>query len=270
MRAALALSACVLSAACSSTTLAEPQILVSPYLAVHQLRGKTSMQSAPGGVVQDNAPQSMHTFGQDRHDDDYGVRVDIGDGFGGLRMDYLKLDMSTSKHGTLDADWGALQSGDFVRMTPEMDEFRIGYLEPLLSTSTEWRDKPMKLQVAAGAVYAYRTMDLRARTEDGARTQNVAIDGHNLYPAVRFKATWREFALDVDYAISPDLDLGGEMEGTLQDFEIRASYAVPLRDVTFFAGWRYSDLEAAGTEGGLRYDADLVLDGFQFGVTVTF
>jgi len=58
--------------------------------------------------------------------------------------------------------------------------------------------------------------------------------------------------------------------GVLQDAEVRASYTMPLNDITFFAGYRYSQLDASGTTNGFGYDADLTLDGYQFGVAVTF
>jgi hypothetical protein len=45
---------------------------------------------------------------------------------------------------------------------------------------------------------------------------------------------------------------------------------MPIHDVTFFGGYRYSRLHADGTADGFGYRTDLVIDGWQFGVTVTF
>lgn len=272
MRALAALFLASLFPACSSTTFAEPRILVSPYMSVYQLRGAVGVQSepVPGGGLQDNAPQSLATFGQDHHHEDVGVRADIGDGFAGVRFDYYRLDMGTSKTGILDADWGRLLEGDEVRMSAAMDELRIGYLESLLTTRTTWRDQPLTLRLAGGGVFAYRDMKLYARTEDGARTQNVGITGDTIYAAVRFRATWRDWAVDADYAACPGLVLDGDFEDLLQDMEVRCSYTMPLHDVTFFAGYRYSTLQASGTADQFAYDADLKIDGFQFGVAVTF
>jgi hypothetical protein len=257
---------------CTSLTMAEPQILVSPYLAVYQLRGEVGMQSqpVPGGPLQENAPQSARTLGQDHHHEDLGVRVDIGDGFGGFRVDYYRLDMGTSQPGALGADFGSLFATDVVALNAVMDDLRLGYLEPLFELETEYREQPLKLRFAAGGVLAHRSMDLRVRTSDGQRSQNVSADGDVFFPAVRAQVSWREFALDVDYALSPDLTLGGDFGGMQQDLEARLSYTLPLRDVTFFGGYRYSEFPSKGTTDGFRYDADLKLDGFQFGLVLTF
>lgn len=267
--AALAASLC---AGCSSTVLAEPRILVSPYLAVYELRGDVAMQSqpVPGGALQDNAAQAMRQFGQDHHREDVGVRADIGDGFAGFRIDYYRLDMGTGDNGTLTADWGRLLAGDQVSMNIAMDELRVGYLEPLVHVRTSYRDKPLSLQFAVGGVFAYRSMAMRAHTTDFTRTQNLDISGDVVYPAARFRASWRGAAFDAEYAISPDLVLGGDFAGTMQDIEVRLGYTLPLHDITFFGGWRYSVLPAEGTFDGFAYDADLTIDGFQFGVSVTF
>ena len=124
----------VLPSACMTPALSEPTIRVSPYLALYQLRGDSSVQSngpSPGQIV-DNAPQPMRTFGQDHYREDVGVRADIGDGFAGFRVDYYRLDMNTSRKGTLDDDWGNLQQNDEVQLYAAMDELRIGWLEPLI------------------------------------------------------------------------------------------------------------------------------------------
>ena len=258
---------------CTSLSMAEPQIHVSPYLAIYQLRGKASVQSesAPGQPPQDNPPQTMRTFGQDHHREDVGVRVDIGDGFAGFRVDYYRLDMGTADTGLLGADWGRLQSGDVVRMTADMDELRIGYAEQLLKVETEYREQPLVFRLAAGGVFAQRSLTLRASTDDGARQQRVEIEGDVLYPAVRARLSWRAVALDVEYEVAPDeLVLGGDWDGLQQDVEARLSYRLPQRDVTIFGGYRYTEFPAVGDANGFRYDADLRLDGFQLGVVLTF
>lgn len=272
MRGASFLLAGAFLCGCSSTTFAEPRVEVSPYLAKYQVRGNTKMQSQPvaSGPVQDNSAQSMAQFGQERHDDDIGLRVDIGDGFAGLRLDYYMMDMYSTRYGTLDADWGQIDSGDLATMTVQMDELRIGYLEPVWSGATEWREQPLKVRVAVGGVLAHRAMDMRASSEDNLRQQHIKPKGDNVYPAVRIRAEWRDFAVDADYAISPRLTLGGDFTDTLQDFELRFTYSIPLRDVALFAAYRYSTLPSSGTSEGLAYENDLVLDGFQFGLRVVF
>jgi hypothetical protein len=78
-----------------------------------------------------------------------------------------------------------------------------------------------------------------------------------------------DLAVDVEYAISPGLAIRGDFGDLGQDLELRASYAIPSRDVTFFAGYRYSSLDASGGQDGVGYDADLKIDGFQLGLTVS-
>lgn len=257
---------------CTSLTMAEPQIHVSPYLAVYELRGKVALQSetSPGGPIEDNEPQAMRTFGQDHHREDVGVRVDIGDGFAGFRVDYYRLDMGTADDGVLTDDWGRLPAGDTVAASAVMDELRVGYLERLFSFETEYRDQPLKFAVAGGAVLAHRDLSLRARSGGGA-SQRIDIDGYVAYPALRARLGWREVALDVEYALAPgDFVLGGDFDDLQQDFEARLAYTLPMRDVTFFGGYRYSELPAVGTANGFRYDSDLRIAGFQFGVVLTF
>ena len=55
-----------------------------------------------------------------------------------------------------------------------------------------------------------------------------------------------------------------------QDFEARFHYQLPQRDIQVFAGWRYSEFTSTGTADGYQFENDLVLDGFQLGVLVTF
>jgi hypothetical protein len=246
-------------------------MLVAPYLALYQIRGQVALDSpVSGGPPQENPPQDLRLFGQDHHREDYGIRVDIGDGFGGLRVDYYKLDQGSADPGVLEANWGALLQGDTVVMDVVMDEVRVGYVEPVIDYKTTWRDHPLSLKLAAGGVLAYRDMTLRAKTDDGQRHQNVNIGGDVFYPAARFRASWRDVGFDVEYAASPNLVIRGDFEGFQQDLELRATYTIPMRDVTFFAGYRYSDFRAESNAAGLPYDADLVLDGFNFGVVVTF
>jgi hypothetical protein len=272
MRALTAMVAtATLFAACSTTTFAEPRILVSPYLALYQIRGDVGVQSQPAPpALQDNAAQSLRTFGQDRHKEDIGVRADIGDGFAGARVDWYQLDMNTSHTGVLGADFGNLRLGDTVRAKVTMEELRIGLCESLGSIRTNWREHPLTFRFAGGGIVAHRDLELRARTDDGTRTQNVQVEGDLVYLAARVRASWRDYALDAEYAICPELELHGDFDGVMQDLELRASWTMPLHDVTFFAGWRLSTLQGKGEANNLGYDADLTLDGFQLGLSVTF
>jgi hypothetical protein len=155
-------------------------------------------------------------------------------------------------------------------MRVAMDELRVAYLEPVWSTKANYRERPLQLRAAVGAMLTWRDLALGARTVDGSRGQGLGIEGETASVAARLRATWRDISLELDYALSPDAVLGGDFGGMQQDVELRASYTLSLQDITFFGGYRYSELLATGSEGGLRYDADFVLDGFQLGVAVTF
>jgi len=273
MRQLAVLVAAATFGGCTSTVLTEPVIHVSPYLAIYQLRGDTKMQSQgalPSDIV-NNPRQPMRTFGQDRYREDVGVRVDIGDGFGGMRAEYYKLDMNTSRSNELQADWGRLLAGDFASIYAEMDELRIGYVEPLVDVRTKYREEDLRLRFGAGGVFATREMDMRGRESTNTRTQNLQFDGDVLYLALRARASWMDFSLDLDYAIAPEaFVIGGDMEDLSQDFEARLSYQLPQRDIRLFGGVRYSEISASGIANGFRFDNNLVIDGFQFGVQVTF
>ncbi len=258
---------------CTSTVLTEPVLHASPYLALYRLRGDTQMQSEdPGtGGVQDNAAQPLRNFGHERHREDVGLRLDLGDGFSGLRADYYKLDMNTARSGELTADWGQLLQGDFASVRAAMDELRLGYAHPLLDVAMDYRDDELRLQLAAGGVFATRSMTMRGREDTMQRFQNLDFKGDIAYAAVRARASWQDFALDLEYAIAPeDFILSGDFEDDSQDFEARFHYQLPQRDILVFAGWRYSEFTSTGTADGYQFENDLVLDGFQLGVLVTF
>lgn len=258
------------------TSLAEPSLRVSPYLAVYQLRGKSSMTSFvdpmnTAGPVQSNPTQRMATFGQDRFREDVGIRADFGDGFGGIRADYYQLDMDTSRKGELNGDWGNLLEDDRVSMYANMDELRLGYVEPIAEFRTEYRDEEMRFQFGIGGVFTSRQMTMKALDETFTRFQNYELAGDTIAPTLRARVSWMKLALDVDYAAAPEaLVLSGDIEGLSQDIEARLSYQLPQRDISFFVGLRYSEFSGSGVAGNFTYDSDLIIDGMQFGVRVTF
>ena len=274
MRTLVVLLAATLFSSCTSTVLADPALYVSPYLALYQLGGTTKMQSegvVPLDIV-DNPQQKLRSFGQDRHREDVGLRADIGDGFGGIRAEYYRLDMDTSRKGELEHDWGSLLQGDMVSVYAEMDEVRLGYLEPFADIRTEYRNEELRLQFAGGGIFATRSMTLQGRQDiPGTRAQDLTITGDVVYLAARARATWKQFAFDLDYAVAPEeFVLSGDVEDFSQDLEARLSYRLPQRDISFFAGLRYSTISASGDANGFRYDNEMTIDGFQLGFTVTF
>lgn len=275
MRTLVVLLAVTLLSGCTSTVLAEPAIHVSPYLAVYQLRGKTKMQSFVDpmnpSTVKDNPYQQMRNFGQDHFRDDVGVRVDIGDGFGGIRADYYQLDMDTSKSGELTSDWGDLLAADKVSLYANMDELRIGYVEPIADFRREYRDEELRFQFGAGATFTYRQMKLKAHDETFVRAQYFELAGDTIGAAARARVSWMAFSLDIDYVVAPEvLVLSGDIEGLSQDIETRLSYQLPQRDISFFAGLRYSEFSGSGEASSFEYDSDMIIDGMQFGISVTF
>lgn len=273
MRLLCLLAASAVFSSCTSTVLSEPIVHASPYLAIYKLRGATSVQSNTNqpGAPQDNAAVSMNTFGHDRSREDVGLRVDVGDGFGGLRADYYKLDMDTSRSGVLANDWGQLRAGESVNLFAEMDELRLGYVEPLLDARADWRGEELRLRLGAGGVLAVRDMDLRAKEASNTRRQSVTFRGDVAFFALRAHAAWQDVELDLDYAIAPEaFALGGDVEGVSQDLEARVSYRLPQGDMRFFAGYRLSEFAAAADADGLLAQSDLEINGLQLGFLVTF
>ena len=64
--------------------------------------------------------------------------------------------------------------------------------------------------------------------------------------------------------------LSGDIKGVSQDLETRLSYRLPQRDIQLFAGLRYSEFSGRGKSGSFEYESDLIIDGMQFGFSVTF
>ncbi|MCA8973893.1 MAG: hypothetical protein KDC98_04190 [Planctomycetes bacterium] len=267
----LATAAVCLLPGCTSTLLLEPVLTVSPYYVSYQLRGDVALQTEPegGGPLQDNPPRQLSEFGQEHHEDDVGFRAEFGDGFAGLRVDYYRMDTGTATPGVLGSDWGNLLEGELVRMQTAMDEVRLSYVEPITRIETTFKGEDLTFDFAAGGEWAYRDMTLRAQTDDTERQQRVKILGETVSVAARIRTRWRDLTLDLDYALCPNLTTRGDFGDINHDIEVRASYSIPLRDVTFFAGYRYSSLDAVGTTDKLAYDAALQIDGFQFGLTVS-
>lgn len=259
-------------AACESFPVpTDPRVHVSPYFAHYRLRGDVAMQSNPGSGAVSNDAQSLDALGQGHYADDVGVRADVGDGFSGIRVDYYQLEMGPRGSTTLTDGFGAIPAGATAQAQPKMDEWRLSLTQEVYATKMRWRQDPIEMRFGLGGTWANRRMDMDVRGSDTASSyqQGVDFSGDVFFGAARYRATLGQVSLDVEYAISPDLQ-SGDWDEISQDFETRLSYAVPFQDVTVFAGWRYSTLDGSGSDGGLRQDADMTLDGYQFGVTVTF
>lgn len=263
--------ACALLAACSLPhSLEDPRILVAPYYPTYQLRGDTSLQS-PGAPPTDNPAVQVEDFGLRGHSSDVGMRIDIGDDFDSFRVDYYRMDHHSKNPGVLPAAWGALLAADTVRLETRLDEIRVGYVGEVLREKFGKGERQVDLRLGLGGVIAWRDLRFRAREATGLRSQDVTVgDDGVVYPAARARVTWRGAYLEGEYAISPDLQFGGDYQGVQQDIEVRIGYQVPMQDVSVFAGWRWSEWNIDGFEGPLHHEAELVMDGFQFGVRILF
>ena len=265
------LAAVAVLAACGLPKTVSPRLVVSPYYAAYQMRGRLGMQSDSGSGPVDNNPQSLRNLGQDHYEDDYGIRVDVGDGMTGLRVEWYRASMSPTSTGVLDDDFGHLLANDVVQSNVRMNEYRVGYLQQVWEAHGALYDRPLDLAFAAGGILAHRDLELHARSTDLARHQDIDISDHGVvYPALRFRAGWQSLALVLEYAMSPDLSFGGDFQGLQQDVEARLTYTVPFQDIGLFVGYRYSTMSVEGVEGGLGFDGHLYLDGIQLGVTVSF
>ncbi|GAB4138344.1 MAG: hypothetical protein Fur0037_04020 [Planctomycetota bacterium] len=256
-------------------TLAEPRIQIAPYLSEYKLRGKTAMDTFDPAVpsLTRNAQAELTDFGVGDHEDDFGIRGDIGNGFAGLRVDYYRMSASTSRRGTLPDGWGSLEADDLAGMSTTMDEFRVGYAHELVTAEFDAGDlENIGLRLAPGVVLAHRSMSLRAYEETKTRAQALhAADAGVVYPSLRARLSFRNFALDAEYAISPGgFDFGGDFRGLKQDFETRLSYEFEMHDVEMFVGFRRSEFEINGLEGDQNFSGDFVLDGVQVGIRVGF
>lgn len=269
---ALPTLALLLAAACSSTTFAEPRFQLSPYVAVHRLTGDASATTpgTGGSAPTTNAAQPLSAFGQGDRDQDLCCRFDVGDGFAGVRVDWYRLGLGGDSGRPLDDGYGAYAAGDTASMRAAMDEWRLGYVESIATKRTKLWDRPLALHAGAGGVFASRDLSLTARRAGDGLVERSSFDGENVYAALRFGARWQGVSLDAEYALCPDLAVAGDMEGWLHDLELRAAWAMPYVDVTFFAGYRLATLEAATSSAAARRTADLTLDGWLLGVSVSF
>ena len=95
-----------LTTACSVQSGFEDSALeVEPRLYLYTLTGNTAMQSVQGGIVVDNPSMEVSTFGLDERSSALGILVGVGDGFAGGEFLFERVEMTTTKTGTLTQDW---------------------------------------------------------------------------------------------------------------------------------------------------------------------
>ena len=98
------------------------------------------MQSSAGGPIVNNPPMDLSTFGIRDSESGFGARVEVGDGFSGVGLDYIFLDNETTNNGTLTNDWGNLRAGDTVNTRIKMSNARLRWIlgHTWLDDDEEW------------------------------------------------------------------------------------------------------------------------------------
>lgn len=254
-------------------TLREPMLQIAPYLSEYRLRGTTTMDTGFGSAAVRNTPQDLGTFGVGSHEDDFGIRGEVGDGFAGLRLDYYRMSAGASRREPLTSGWGQLAQDDLASMSTVMDEFRLGFAPEVLNQKFDFRQlENVQFRLAPAVIVAHRAMSLRANEFTKTRSQNLHATDHGvLYGGLRARLQYRNIALDVEYAYKPHgFDLGGDFKAPQQDLEVRLSYEFELHGIEAFVGFRRSELHVFGHEDDQEYSGDFVLDGLQLGVRMEF
>lgn len=269
IRATTCILAGLIATACSSLPgLDFAELTLRPQYHLAKLRGKTRMQSAPGGgPIVDNAAMDLKTFGTRKRDDDYGGIVAYGDGFSGFEFGYAQFDIDSTERGTLTADYGMLPNGTRVVSSFRLEEFRLRYIGQIFEYETE---DEVSIRLGIGPLLAHREATFTA-TEDGTALSQITRfkDDGVLYSAARLRGEYRGFSVTADYAWS-DLNFGGEFEGPMQDYSVLASYALEDQDIKFFAGFRWVELPASRTQNSFQFDHDFRLEGWMLGAELTF
>jgi hypothetical protein len=248
--------------------LEEPRITLIPQVALLEIEGDTMMQSNSGGPIANNPEMELRQFGLGDRDSEFGGTVRMGDGFSGIDVSVLTFDHKTSRDGSLSQDWGDLLQGDVVKTEFDGLELRARYIAQLFEYETE---NNVVFRLGAGLALAHREFTLRAREASGVRRQQIDMKDNGVpYIAARGQVRYMGFGLEMDYAISPDITFGGDFDGVLQDLELMGTYTFEDQDLTVYAGYRRSYLEANGNEGPLVYEVDFIIDGYVLGIEFTF
>ena len=257
-------------AGCSSAPgLEDPTLALKPMVFFYENIGKTRMQSPSGGGVQDNAAMDLDLFGMSERDTNVGGYLTYGDGFSGLEFFYQNVELGSTRRGTLTAAWGAIPLGTEVHSRFDMDEFKLSYRGQIFEYETE---KEIRFRLALGASIVQRSGGFDAfETDAGTAFQNTNFeDDGAVYGAGRARIEYAGAALDADYALSPNLNFGGDFDGTMWDLEITGSYTLEGQDMTFLAGYRWSELPISGVQEGLLFEHDFRLQGYFLGLQFAF
>ena len=257
---------------CSSLPgLQHPRVTVVPQLVLLEFEGDTAMQSpgSGGGPNVNNGQVDFGELGVSERDDEFAGAIYIGDGFSGVDFTTTLFDLKGSAGGTLTENWGNFLAGDVISTKINGFDVRLRYIAQLYEWWSE--DEEWSVRLGAGAALGHREFRWRMTESTGTRTQSLDISDDGLpSAAVRAAVGYQNVGLRADYTINPDLSFGGDFEDIQQELELTAFYAFEDQDLKVTAGYRRTELRAAGDCNSLRYDMDFALDGFVFGLELTF
>jgi len=210
----------------------------------------------------------LKKLGVSDRDEQFAGVVRIGDGFSGFEAALTTFDLAGTNTGTLTTNWGNLMQGDVVRTNITGSEIRARYIAEFFDYENE---SEALFQFGAGLSVAHRELTIRAREANGLRAQNITMNDDGIpFVDSRIRATYREFGFQVDYAINPDVNFGGDFDGVMQDLGLTATYTFEDQDLKLSAGFRRSDFTAKGSKGGLAHETDFIVEGFVLGAELTF
>lgn len=267
------LLSCVAVACNGMPGLDTPRVSLSPRLHLDRQHGRATMQSLQGTTIVDNPSQSVDAFGQTNGDEDWSLVVRAGDGFSGLEGEYRDVAIADSVLGSLTSDFGRLSDGDGVDARLTMDTWRVAYFGEIASHRIDPESADaLELRLAVGAALSYREARFSlVQAGGGGLSQTLHVeDRGSPWLGLRGRVAWRDASLDLDWLVNPDLSLGGNFDGIQHDVEVMARYRFPDQDVTALAGYRWSQLDASGSENGLRFDTDFSVAAIVLGIEFEF
>ncbi len=251
-----------------------PQLHFAPQVLLYSLEGDAKMESAISNPV---VSMDTRDFGADDRDSDYGGVITYGDGFSGFEAAYFNYDMDSSDTGLLVSDFGDVPGGSEVNSSFKMNEYRFGYTGQVLEHSFTIREDQDDLVARLGLGAAMVHRDGRFKVErvllqgNSGDSERIHFkDDGAPYLSTRGEVEWLGATLRVDYSINPDINFGGDFDGTMQDLEFTLEYSFPDQGVSLFAGWRRTEIPAEGRENGLKYDTDFRLEGYTLGLSASF
>ena len=247
-----------------------PLFHFTPEFTLYKLTGEAAVQTPTGTGHANNPSVRASDLAQDQRDaGDWGGTLSVGDGFSGLEFSYLHVDFGSTERGTLPSNFGFLQAGDTVWSQLTGDEWRAAYYGQVYER--EWQSG-VQLQVGPGLQLAHRELRFKAVELSSARQQGIALhDAVTPYLAARARATYKQFGLNVDYGINPNVHFGGDYDDVMHDLEVGLRWSIAEdQDVTLIVGYRRFDLDTKGHEAGARFTTDWTLDGYFFAVSVAF